>query len=303
MLCSNGHPVGSGARFCPECGAPISESTVAVEGAPGRRSRRRLLLASIAAVAVAGTAAGVAVAAGSSSGKAPDLSSVEAAPPSSPATTSAMTTVPSGVSFDAVVSRAQSQLRAGQIPGAPGLSDAALRCPHQVPVTPGSVFACTIATEQADPGAILVVTIESADGSISSLLIPPGSLCSTQLDAAQTSAVAALPGYTGCSTALPTVTFGSYTGVKPTKIFLSGDSSNIVTGITWSSWGEQGAVGTGTVDVEGCVPDCASGSQTPTATTIRLSVVANGQFTHLEEAIQGQPPYSESLPGVGQSAS
>ena len=148
-----------------------------------------------------------------------------------------------------------------------------------------------------------MVTIDSSTGSITPLLVPPGSLCSVPLSPAQKSAVASLPGYTGCSATLPTVTFGSYTGVKPTKIFLSGDSSNIVTGITWSSWSQDGAVGTGTVDVESCVPDCASGGQTPTPTTIRLSNVVDGHFTKLEESTQGEPPYAESLPGIGQSAS
>lgn len=428
--CPNGHTVREGAAFCPTCGSPVEPQDLSatatastVSRPPQRHSRKRILLAAVAGIAVAGAATGVAVAASSSSSKPteaqlhsatkdlcqafqtwqdiaqknltdsytiglaidnansraidlanllkkryPDwasktirslpsgdqasistlaawgqlysddtkvrngngtlvldgtfqndqqatatactndgfpahLSSVAATPLTPPSTSTTATTVPSAVSFSAIVTGAQNALRAGQVAGAAAIPDAVLTCPNQVPVTPGSVFACTIASQQADPGAVLVVTIIGSSGSTSPLLIPPGSLCTMQLNPAQKSAVAALPGYTGCSTSLPTVTFGSYTGIKPTKIFLSGDSSNIITNITWASWSQAGAVGTGTVNVEGCVPDCASGTQTPTPATVSLTDVVNGQFTKLVEAIQGQSPNTESLPGVGQSAS
>jgi hypothetical protein len=91
----------------------------------------------------------------------------------------------------------------------------------------------------------------------------------------------------GCGTQAhppsPTVTIGHWTGRRPVVIAFSGDGGNIATHLTWSSWNANGALGHGTRDILGCVPDCASGSATPYPVTITLSEPNLGQFTHMVE--------------------
>jgi hypothetical protein len=89
--------------------------------------------------------------------------------------------------------------------------------------------------------------------------------------------------------ALPVLTIPSvgYSGRFPTTIYFSGDSGDIVTGIAWSSWGAQQAVGHGTWTYDNCVPDCAQGSVTPYPATIILSQAVNGLYTQLEEVTSG----------------
>jgi hypothetical protein len=53
----------------------------------------------------------------------------------------------------------------------------------------------------------------------------------------------------------------------------------------WSSWGPEQAVGTGTVTIQNCIPDCADGSQTPTPATVTLSNPAGGAYRTITESI------------------
>jgi hypothetical protein len=87
--------------------------------------------------------------------------------------------------------------------------------------------------------------------------------------------------------ALPVLAVGSYSGMRPTEIAYSGDATNVVTGLTWSSWTATAATGTGTSDIDSCVPSCAAASPDPVSTTITLSDPVNGQFTHMTETRNG----------------
>jgi hypothetical protein len=44
-----------------------------------------------------------------------------------------------------------------------------------------------------------------------------------------------------------------------------------ITGMTWSKWGRKLARGTGTYQVNDCVPNCAEGTITPTPASVVLS--------------------------------
>ena len=85
----------------------------------------------------------------------------------------------------------------------------------------------------------------------------------------------------------PALTAGSYTGTKPAEIDYSGDASNVVTKITWSSWTATGASGTGTSGIESCNPNCAQGPVKQVPTTITLSNPVNGKFTQMTETRNG----------------
>lgn len=82
---------------------------------------------------------------------------------------------------------------------------------------------------------------------------------------------------------LPVLVAGPYRGRRPTTIDISGDGGNIVTGLRWSSWTASSATAEGTSNIQNCVPNCASGTETPVATSIALMDPKNGYFTKLVE--------------------
>jgi len=86
---------------------------------------------------------------------------------------------------------------------------------------------------------------------------------------------------------LPVLTVGGYTGMKPTEIAYSGDSTNVVTTITWSSWTAAGASGQGTSDIDSCTPNCAQAPPSLVPTTVTLSAPVNGKFTKMTETRNG----------------
>jgi hypothetical protein len=107
---------------------------------------------------------------------------------------------------------------------------------------------------------------------------------STTIVASTPAATTTTPSASG---SLPTIVAGSYTGSRPTTVDFSGDAGNIVTGITWSSWSPAGATGEGTSNIQGCVPNCAQGSETPVPTTISFSDPQDGHFTQVAESRKG----------------
>jgi hypothetical protein len=95
-------------------------------------------------------------------------------------------------------------------------------------------------------------------------------------------------------------TAGTYSGTEPTMIDFSADGGNVAGDLTWGPWpsGPNGNVpidatvtGTGTVYIQGCVPNCADGSETPEPVTIVLSDPIPGDpvlWGQMTETIQGQ---------------
>jgi hypothetical protein len=97
---------------------------------------------------------------------------------------------------------------------------------------------------------------------------------------------------------LPVLTVGGYSGTEPQLIDYSGDGGNVVTGIVWQYWNATGAYGVGTSDIQGCVPDCVTGTNTPVTTTITLSNVVDGNFQTVTESRDGQT--STGMPQAAQ---
>ncbi len=52
---------------------------------------------------------------------------------------------------------------------------------------------------------------------------------------------------------------------------LSGDGTIVLYDMTWREWTRTEAVGTGTEEIQGCVPDCAAGPQYKVAVTVTLA--------------------------------
>jgi hypothetical protein len=103
---------------------------------------------------------------------------------------------------------------------------------------------------------------------------------------------------------LPTVTINGWTGREPASIYFSGDAGDISTGLTWSLWDASAAIGHGTRNELGCVPDCAQGSVTPFPVTITMSNPVDGTFTTILEKTSDGRGTTETFtaPDLGQGA-
>ncbi len=115
--------------------------------------------------------------------------------------------------------------------------------------------------------------------------LAPIALCLATAAAIVTGEATAAPAHRARE--LPKLIVGSYSGIKPRVIAFSGDSGNIVTKIRWKRWNQTTAVGHGTSDLQGCVPNCAQGSETPVAASVTLSRPRKGHFTKIVEVRAG----------------
>ena len=86
---------------------------------------------------------------------------------------------------------------------------------------------------------------------------------------------------------LPVLVAGTYHGIKPKEIDFSADAGNIVTGITWSSWTATKAIGSGTSDIDTCIPSCAAAPTDLVTTMLVLSQPLDGHFTVISELRSG----------------
>ena len=124
----------------------------------------------------------------------------------------------------------------------------------------------------------------SAVTSSSAAASSPAASASASASTSPTPTTSATP---SSSATLPVLVVGSYSGMKPAEIAYSGDSTNVVTGMTWSSWTATSATGTGTSDIDSCVPSCAAASPNPVTTTVTLSDPVDGHFTQMSETRNG----------------
>lgn len=121
----------------------------------------------------------------------------------------------------------------------------------------------------------------------------------THLSTATTSSSAPQPTVSSTTTTttapLPQLTIAGWTGREPVRIYFSGDAGNVATGLAWSNWGPTDAVGHGTRDELGCVPNCAEGSSSPYPATLTLSHPVNGVFTTILEQMADPKGTSETF--------
>ena len=158
----------------------------------------------------------------------------------------------------------------------------------------GTALGLALASKPASPAASGSTTAPAsspAQPSSSAATTPTSPAASTTSPASTpASTPPTTPVTTPASTAPatpPVLTVGSYTGMKPTEIAYSGDATNVVTKITWSSWTTTGASGQGTSDIDSCNPNCAQAPPSLVPTTVTLSAPVNGRFTKMTETRNG----------------
>jgi hypothetical protein len=69
----------------------------------------------------------------------------------------------------------------------------------------------------------------------------------------------------------PLVTCHGELKTEPAEIYVSGDGSAFISGLTWTGWGLSKATGSGTLKLDNCTPNCAQGSFTDYQATVILS--------------------------------
>ena len=74
--------------------------------------------------------------------------------------------------------------------------------------------------------------------------------------------------------------------VRPSMIYIACGTGNVsVSHISWSSWGALGAIGTGTFNVNDCLPNCAEGTFSSVPASVSLAspieVAGTPLFQHL----------------------
>lgn len=93
-----------------------------------------------------------------------------------------------------------------------------------------------------------------------------------------------------------------YAESKPEAItFTCGDGGQYVDGITWSSWGKDGAQGTGEYHVNTCDPNCAEGEFLSAEVKIRLSDLTEYNGLNYLRTLTMKTINGENLPESGQS--
>jgi serine/threonine protein kinase len=160
----------------------------------------------------------------------------------------------------------------------------------------GTALGLALASKPASPAASRTTSAPAspAQPATSAATAPTTPAASSTAPSAPGGTAATSPVSTPASTPavagpaqLPVLTVGSYTGTKPTEIAYSGDATNVVTKITWSSWTATGASGQGTSDIDSCNPNCAQAPPSLVPTTVTLSAPVNGRFTKMTETRNG----------------
>jgi hypothetical protein len=94
--------------------------------------------------------------------------------------------------------------------------------------------------------------------------------------------------------------FASNQAVRPPVLQISGDSSFDISHVHYTEWTQQKASGTGILDANNCVPNCAGGKEThtPTYFTLDTPVLACGDF-FFTRVLTGPSPSTEKPDNTG----
>jgi hypothetical protein len=109
-------------------------------------------------------------------------------------------------------------------------------------------------------------------------------------------------GTTICATPAIGCTGGNATALEtePSDITVAADGATFLKNLTWSGWGTATAMGTGILEGDNCIPNCAEGSDTPYDATVTLSGLApygNGEqaYSVMVLSVPSAPSRSETF--------
>jgi serine/threonine protein kinase len=139
----------------------------------------------------------------------------------------------------------------------------------------GPAAAGATAHSQATPTTHPIVHVSSSTPATATSSSSPTPAVSTSAS----SSASATPSGSG---EIPFLVAGNFTGIEPNSISFSADAGNIVSRLTWASWGAS-ATGHGISDIDSCDPNCAQAPKDLVAATITLSDPVNGHYTAMIE--------------------
>jgi serine/threonine protein kinase len=133
----------------------------------------------------------------------------------------------------------------------------------------GIAIALAVSPPPKTPSFLSTQTGTAAAGSSSSA--SAGSSSAATAAASSAAAGSSSANITVCTAPASNCTLAASMAERPRQIVLSADGSGAVAGLSWASWGGQQATGTGTLQVDDCQPNCASGKFTGYPATVTLS--------------------------------
>ena len=115
----------------------------------------------------------------------------------------------------------------------------------------------------------VAVAVLAAAGIITAVLANPSTPSKHPPSATgSTSSTSPATGFTVC--VAPVVSCTNAMQTEPAVITVSADGAAYIKDLRWSDWGSATAVGSGTLERDNCVPNCANGTDTPYPVTVTL---------------------------------
>lgn len=172
---------------------------------------------------------------------------------------------------------------AGCSSGTPTSSSTSSSRPHSTTSRSGTT------TTTARPSTTTSTTARPSTTTTS--LPPTSSTTTTASPSTTTTAAAAVPTFVPLTGATPLY--------QPSQFNYTQDGTGSVNNLTWSTWSSAGATGTGTVNLNNCVPNCASGTVSGYPATVILSGASQTPqgyvFTQMTISAPGSPDPSQSF--------
>jgi len=142
----------------------------------------------------------------------------------------------------------------------------------------------------------------SASSAPASTSAPPATTPGTPSSSGGSTSPGPATGTTVCTTPALTCTGTNAAGLRtePSQITASADGAAYVKNLTWAGWGAATATGTGTMEADNCVPNCAEGHDTAYPATVTLTdpvAYGDGQqaYSAMAISVPSAPSRSETF--------
>lgn len=131
---------------------------------------------------------------------------------------------------------------------------------------------------------------------------PPATTPGTPSSSGGSTSPGPATGTTVCTTPALTCTGTNAAGLRtePSQITTSADGAAYIKNLTWAGWGAATATGTGTLEADNCVPNCAEGHDTAYPATVTLTgpvAYGDGQqaYSAMAISVPSAPSRSETF--------